>query len=408
LTCIIAVIPDFCNTPVMTRKHNLLRSADMRIHNQKIILSKIYDQRDRGISQSELVSGTGLRAPTLFRIFSSLEEQGLIEVFQNPDENDSAKRGRRPVAFTTKKDALYTVGLEFWVSYISIGIFNFRGDRVFSKVQPLRKDIDISQTVESIVLLVRQALCGLNIPLEKVPGIGVAAPGQVDIENGTVINYGRIGGMQNYPLAAELEKHLGIPVIIHNNCSAMALSEYRYGGYDHKGAMFTLLLRSGVGGAFVDEQGVYTSEFKTLEPGHMSINYDGPSCYCGSKGCLQAYLLELDRDYYEQGDKLLFNALEKKLLVHDGEAEKTTKQAARYLFVAMKNIMRLFSPRSFLILGNGELVTRSIAENIKGYWVHEKDVFAGGGAPLIFSNTCSPLSSQQGASDLVIASYFSV
>jgi len=379
----------------------------MRIHNQKIILSKIYEARDRGISQSELVIGTGLRAPTLFRIFSSLEEQGLIEVFENTDENDFAKRGRRPVAFTTKKDALYTVGLEFWVSYISIGIFDFQGNRIFSQVEPLRKNIDILETVESIVLLVRQALSGLGIPPEKVPGIGVAAPGQVDIENGTVINYERISGMQDYPLAAELEKRLKIPVIVHNNCSAMALSEYRYGGYDHQGSMFTFLLRSGVGGAFIDDQGVYTSEFKTLEPGHMSINYEGPPCYCGSKGCLQAYLMELDAGYYEQGDKLLFNALEKKLLSYDAEAGKTVKQAARYIFVAMKNITRFFSPRSFLILGNGELVTRSIAEEIKRYWMQERDVFAGDKEPLIFSNTCNPLSSQQGASDLIIASYFS-
>lgn len=389
------------------QKPNPLRAADMRIHNQKIILAKIYETRNSGISQSELVVNTGLRAPTLFRIFSSLEEQGLIEVYKNPNdsEEDSARKGRRPVAYTTKKDALYTVGMEFWVSYISIGLFDFRGNRIFSRVEPLRKSIDIAETMDCIEKLIREALSSLNIPPEKVPGIGVAAPGQVNTANRSVINYARITGMNEYPLADELERRLGIPVIIHNNCSAMALSEYRYGGYDHKGSIFTFLLRSGVGGAFVNEQGIYTSEFKTLEPGHMSINYEGPLCYCGAKGCLQAYLMELDSSYEQEG-KLLFNALERQLMENNAEAETTIRKAADYLFVAMKNIVRFLSPRSFLMLSNGEQISRHIAEHIKQRWINEPDAFMSD-TPLIFSNTCNPLISQRGASDLVISYYFS-
>ena len=380
----------------------------MRIHNQKIILSKIYEARNRGISQSELVVGTGLRAPTLYRIFSTLEEQGLIEIIKNPDDSDDdlTRKGRRPVAYTTKKDALYTIGLEFWVSYISIGIFDFRGNRIFSRVEPLWKNIDITETTNYIVKLVREALSSLNIPVEKVPGIGVAAPGQVNIANRSVINYGRITGMNDYPLADELEKQLGLRVIIHNNCSVMALSEYRYGGYEHQGSMFTFLLRSGVGGAFVNEQGIFTSEFKTMEPGHMSINYDGPRCYCGARGCLQAYLMELDAPYYEREGKRLFNALEKQLAANNKEAEKIIRRAADYLFAAMKSITRFLSPRSFLILSNGELISSHIADHIKRRWTHEPDVFVSN-APLIFSNACNPLASQRGASDLVISDYFS-
>jgi len=392
----------------MLQEHSPLRAADMRIHNQKIILSKIYDARNRGISQSELVVGTGLRAPTLFRIFSNLEEQGLIEILENQDDtqDDMIRKGRRPAVYTTKRDAIYTIGVEFWVSYISIGLFDFRGNRIFSRVEPLRQDVDIVETIDFIEKLVTEAFSSLNIPKEKVPGIGVAAPGQVDIAGRRVINYARISGMNDYPLAEELEKRLGIQTIIHNNCSAIALSEYRYGGYEHQGSMFTFLLRSGVGGAFVDERGIYTTEFKTLEPGHMSINYEGPVCYCGARGCLQAYLMELDSSNYEQEGKLLFNALEKQLANNNAEAETILRKAADYLFVSMKNIIRFLSPRSFLILGNGEQISRHIAEHIKHRWMNEPDAFMPN-APLIFSNTCNPLVSQRGASDLVIADYFS-
>jgi predicted NBD/HSP70 family sugar kinase len=390
----------------MRQKHSPLRAADMRIHNQKIILAKIYEERKSGISQSELVAATGLRAPTLFRIFSSLEEQGLTEVLESAGETDLTKKGRRPIAYTTKKDALYTIGLEFWVSYISIGVFDFRGDMIFSQVKPLPKNIDILDTIDCIERTVQEALLTQNIPMQKILGIGVAAPGQIDIANGRAINYARISGMNNYPLAAELEKRLEMPVIVHNNCSTTALSEYRYGGYDHHGSMFTFMLRSGVGGAFVNKEGVYTNEYKTLEPGHMSITPKGPPCYCGMRGCLQAHLMELDAAYYEKEGNLLFNALEAKLSTSDTEAEKTIRKAAEYLFVAMKNVTRFFSPQSFLILSNGKLVSQRLTEHIRLRWENTPDVFVPD-VPLIFSNTCNPLTSQQGASDLVISSYFS-
>ncbi|HOT60121.1 MAG TPA: helix-turn-helix domain-containing protein, partial [Spirochaetales bacterium] len=53
-----------------------LRSADIRERNAKIILGFV--QSRKYISQSELVGITGLRAPTVFRIFTELEKQGLI------------------------------------------------------------------------------------------------------------------------------------------------------------------------------------------------------------------------------------------------------------------------------------------------------------------------------------------
>jgi predicted NBD/HSP70 family sugar kinase len=378
-----------------------------------MILARIYENRHFGISQSELVQDTGLKAPTILRIFSGLENQGLIEVLPAPEgrsgetgEDTLVRKGRRPVAYTTKKDALYTVGVEFWVSYISIGIFDFQGTRIFSKVEPLRKNIDITETIDCIVKQVQESLSGLNIPPEKVPGIGIAAPGQMDITNRRVINYSRIKNMEDYPLADVLEERLGIKVLLHNNCSVMALSEYRYGKYDHRGSMFTFLLRSGVGGAFVDQRGIYTtSDFKTIEPGHISINYEGPLCYCGTRGCLQAYLMELDSVHAAE-EGLLFGTLEQKLADRDEKAEKTIRQAAEYLFVVMKTIMRLLSPCSFLILGNGELVSRRIAEHIRRRWVDEPDSFVSR-APPVFSNICSPLVSQRGASDLVISWFFS-
>ena len=214
---------------------NPLRSSDLRIHNQRIILSRIYGARKTGISQSELVAETGLKAPTVFRIFGNLEEQKLIEILNASGNEDQIRKGRRPVVYTVCKDALYTIGLEFWVSSISLGIFNFNGDRVYSRIEPLKQNITVQEVTDYIVLLIKEAITSMKINRKKVIGVGVAAPGQVDVANRRVIGYARIKDMKDIPLAEELEDKLKLPVILHNNCSVIALSEFHHGGYDQAG-----------------------------------------------------------------------------------------------------------------------------------------------------------------------------
>jgi predicted NBD/HSP70 family sugar kinase len=356
-----------------------------------------------------MVIETGLKAPTVFRIFSSLEEQGLIKSLENDVGSEGqVKKGRRPVVYTIRQDALYTVGLEFWVSSISMGIFDFGGRRIFSRIEPLEAGISKDEVINLIVEYINNALDSLKIPRNEVLGIGIVAPGQVDVIRRRVINYPRIQGMRDVALAEELEKPLGIEVVLHNNCSAIALHEFRYGGYDHNGSLFTFLLRSGVNGAFVDEKGIYvTSAGTTLESGHIPIDYSqGPPCSCGSRGCLESLLVALDTSA-GSGDKLLFSSLEKALVAQDPGAEEAAAKAAEYLFIATKSIMRFFTPRSFLILGTGERIAECIAEKIRERWRNEQDAFIFE-PPTIFSHRYDPLFAQRGAADLVISHYFSM
>jgi predicted NBD/HSP70 family sugar kinase len=105
-------------------------------------------------------------------------------------------------------------------------------------------------------------------------------------------------------------------------------------------------------------------------------------------------------------ERPLFSELEEPLASGDPEAERVMTQAADYLFIAMKSIMRFFTPHAFLILGNGELVSRRIAEKTQKRWSQEPDSFIFE-PPMVYSHAYDPLVSQRGASDLVIADYFS-
>ncbi len=384
---------------------NPLRASDMRLHNKSLVLSRIHASGIRGISQSELVLETGLKAPTIFRIFSSLEEDGLIVPLPGGEDAPFQKKGRRPVSYVVNKDALYSVGLEFWASYISIGIFDFLGNRISSSIEPLPENVDADTVMDAIVRIVRDATTRLAIPAEKMLGIGIAAPGQVDLTNRQVMYYPRISGMKKYPIVRELEERLHLPVQLHNNCSAIAFSEYRYGGFDTQGSMFTFLLRSGVNGAFVNDDKIFlSSRGTTLETGHIPINFDGPRCACGSRGCLQAYLQDLD-PLSVQSRLALFESLDASLKAGDPKAIRTIERAAGYLLIAMKSIIRFLAPRTFLFVGCSAVVADAIADAVRRLFV-EPDAFDDD-IPLIYSTAYDPLYAQRGASDLVLTDFFS-
>lgn len=384
---------------------NPLRAADLRVHNQNIVLSLIHSSGESGTSQSIVVQQTGLKAPTIFRIFSALEEEGLIEAVTAVSEDAVAKKGRRPVLFMVSKNARFTIGLEFWTAFLSLGVFNFHGERIYSTMHPLGEDVEAFEVIDLIVEEVERILAELSINKEKVIGLGVAAPGQVDLANQRVRYYPRIKGMKDIALVDELQNRLNLAVLIHNNCSALALSEYRHGGYDHKGSMFTFLLRTGVNGAFVHDGQIYTNSMQhTIETGHLPIHADGPKCSCGSRGCLQAYLQDLDPNSIDLR-LALFEGLDEKLQQGDIAAQRTIERAAGYLVTAMKILMRLFAPNAFLLVGCCDTIVNALRDKVEQQLVSEPDAFTTE-FPHIFAAAYDPLLAQKGASELVLQEFF--
>ncbi|MBL8967732.1 MAG: ROK family protein, partial [Spirochaetaceae bacterium] len=215
----------------MSDPSNPLRAADVRERNEKIVLRLIHGAGGRGLSQSEAVIATGLRAPTIFRIFSSLEAAGYVRPLEaSLDEEGRAERKGRPrVSYAAVRDALYSIGVEFWVETISIGVFDFLGERVHSRLVPVPKGADAAATAARIAAEVEDAIRELKLDRGRILGVGLGAPGQVNVRRREIAFYSRIPGMRDFPVAAVLEAALGLPVSVHNNCSVVALAESRYG-----------------------------------------------------------------------------------------------------------------------------------------------------------------------------------
>jgi len=384
-----------------------LRVSDVRKRNEKLVLRLVHSAGERGLSQSEVVLSTGLKPPTIFRIFSYLTAIGFIEPFaaelDSPDEPlRQEKKGRRPVAYVVKKDAYYFIGIEFWVESISIGVFNFMGSSIHSQTKSLSRSEDADRVVELIASLVEEAIAATSVPRELIVGVGIGAPGQVDVSEKIILSYPRIPGMKNYPIAGILEKKLGLHIFLHNNCSVIAQSEYRYGSLKIEKSMFMLLLRSGVNGAFVEEGRVFLSpRGTTIEMGHICIDYEGPLCVCGARGCLEAFITSMDSENLRRGN-WLFEGLDPQ----DPSSDPTLSAAAGYISGALQTASRLFRPASFLLIANSEVIATELAHRTMEKLNREAssfDVIK----PRVFGRAYNLHFALRGAADLVLDSFLS-
>ena len=124
-----------------------------------------------------------------------------------------------------------------------------------------------------------------------VVGIGLGVPGIVDAERGLV------GGDVHYapelagtPLGERLRGRLGVPVFVDNDVNALALAEWRWGAGRGAASLVLLALGTGVGGGIILDGRLHRgwAGFGG-ELGHVPIDFDGPPCICGGRGCLKTY-----------------------------------------------------------------------------------------------------------------------
>ena len=124
---------------------------------------------------------------------------------------------------------------------------------------------------------------------QPVAGIGVAVPGIVDEDSGTVIEAANLG-WRDVAIGAVVQERVGVPVSLRHDVRAAALAEGLVGaarGYDD---YLLLTLGTGVGAAVVFGGQPYTGRGgRGGELGHTTVDPDGPLCACGGHGCLEAY-----------------------------------------------------------------------------------------------------------------------
>ena len=153
---------------------------------------------------------------------------------------------------------------------------------------------DVCEThVEEGYEAVVARMAALAAPLlrqETVRAVGVASPGLIETERGTVCCSNNFG-WDGRPLARDLGAKLSRPVRVANDAQCAALGEARYGAGRGCSRVAMLTLGTGVGGGFVCNGRGEVDRYGSMAYifGHTVIDRGGRPCSCGRRGCLEAY-----------------------------------------------------------------------------------------------------------------------
>jgi glucokinase len=207
----------------------------------------------------------------------------------------------------------------------------------------------------------------------QVRAIGVCAPGWVESDQGILLSATNLPCWENFPLARKLERHYGLPTRLTNDASAAALAEAKWGAGANYESIFYVSLGTGIGTAIVREGEIYHGRpGGSCEGGHMSINFSGPLCGCGKRGCVEMYasgsaisrrarsLLRQSRNSRSQILKMAGGSISnvtaenvnKAARSGDPLATEILQAAADHLAIWLGNVIDLLEPE-VIIVGGG-------------------------------------------------------
>jgi glucokinase len=273
-----------------------------------------------------------------------------------------------------------TIGVDIGGTKVAAGVVDVDGEILFAaKRETPASDPEATEDVIAALVLELAERCG------GIRAVGIGAAGYIDAERSTVLFAPNLA-WRNEPIKADIEKRVGMPVVVENDANAAAWAEARFGAGRGHSHIVCVTLGTGVGGGVVIHGELYRGEFGIAgEFGHMQVVPGGLRCGCGNKGCWEQYAsgtaLEREaRELAESGSPLAVGLL---ALARTPEgitgplitqAAKEGDPAAMELFedlghwvgVGLANLAAALDPGCFILGGGvsdaGELLLRPTRE----------------------------------------------
>ena len=182
----------------------------------------------------------------------------------------------------------YAVGVDLGGTSIKIGLVDLKGKII--------KNVSIDSCASKGPNAVNEEIVkGIkfitNKKNDKMLGIGIGAPGAVKSKKGTVENPPNFPNWGKVHLGKEIKEKIDCDVYVENDANVAAIGELIYGAGKELENFIMITLGTGVGGGIIINKKIYRGETGGAgEIGHVTIDYDGPQCKCGSFGCIESFI----------------------------------------------------------------------------------------------------------------------
>jgi len=340
-----------------------IHSPGSRNWNKRLVLDKIRFTPG-GISRAEIARQMDLTRAAISTIIGVLQAQGLVhDAIEGPTTG-----GRKPVLLEMDPHYGYVVGIDMGATHLGIMVSDFSANVVNDLELPFSitdgPDICLPKVDKQVQHLL--SISGVN--LNQVCAIGIAVPGPVVVDAGTVGAPPIMPGWDGYPIRKHLEHLWGVPVSLGNDAEFGALGEWAAGAGRSERNLVYIKVGSGVGAGLLLDGYIYRGTTGCAgEIGHVAIMESGPVCTCGNRGCLEAVaggwaIARQAREAVKSGKRTQLNTLEPEQItardvavaarLGDLVAQQIITEAGAHLGVAIASLVNLFNP-SMVVVGGG-------------------------------------------------------
>jgi len=336
------------------------------------------------ISRGALADNMGLNLPTVSAVVQDLIKEGdLVE-----EGFATSTGGRKAQLLDVNPKRGGIAALEF----SSRGVLSASSDMKGRLHNHVIRPFNLSSGKDAAIQAMIEAVEDQKQFLKEDEGldlarIGVVVSGLVDEEAGISLVFPRFEEWNNVPLVDILSEHFGVPVDLSSHVIGTTLAESIFGRFKELGNYLYIHLGPGLGAGIVVDGHVYRGTKPTVgEFGHMTVDDNGPICYCGNYGCLetvasdqalvtqakdaikegvQSHIPEHVDDSGEINPMAVFQAAD----MGDRLAGNIIDKAGHYLGTALASLINLFAPEAVIFGGSmaedGERLIMSIRHTMK-------------------------------------------
>jgi predicted NBD/HSP70 family sugar kinase len=312
-------------------------------------------QQNEICSRAEVAKMTGLTQASITKLVGSLIDMGIVSEVGIVKGNGN----RRSIGLRLNAEKNLVIGVKFSRHVFAIGVFDISG-KLYTQQET---EYSLTDFAEDVIASMKSQIHELLKKYENVVAIGLAVPGPYLRKEGTIAMVTRMPNWSTVNFIDEFKHEFDKPVFIEQDANAGALAEWWFGNHGRPlNSLAYFLAGEGVGSGIVDHDRLLLGNLGIAsEVGHISIDFKGPVCECGNRGCLELYsstmallkraekeLPELFEKPYENRTQIchrIFDAAR----AGDKKALKLVEEIAEYLGYGCVTLINAYDPEIIVI-----------------------------------------------------------
>lgn len=257
-------------------------NSKMKLKNLKKVFRTIWKYGP--IERKDIQDYVKLSWGAISQFSNQLIDSGIVIQNSNP----SGSVGKIPSTIDVNPDDNYLIGIDLSANTIRGLILNLKGQIIESQISTVMNPAQVINQVISVV----ESLSANYRDQKNILAIGISAAGNVDTENGILLQLVHAPSWKNVEFKKELENHFHIPTFLLRDPDCVMMAEKYFGSvFEHQFKnVISVNLNIGIGMSILIDSKIYSSIGKDNgEIGHVTVKPGGSACNCGKLGCLEMY-----------------------------------------------------------------------------------------------------------------------